>query len=97
MDAYDGFGLKGQLIYSHKDDTGKYHSFGGSPAVRLDSGINIWMKHGIVHNEDGPAITFQNGDELWIQGGYLHRNDGPALVTKNESKWYTSGKFKKRR
>lgn len=95
MTFYDDHGLSGECVYTTFDEDGNYHSYNGQSAIKLKSGTRIWMKNGIIHNEDAPAITLPNGDELWVQDGHLHRIGGPALVSKMGERYAEKGKMKK--
>lgn len=40
-------------------------------------GTQLWVKNGILHNENGPAVIRANGDRGWYLNGKLYRVAGP--------------------
>lgn len=55
--------------------------------------IEVWIKNGEYHREDGPAIK-RYRSYRWFINGKLHREDGPAVIYRDGSEeWYLHGKL----
>jgi hypothetical protein len=66
------------------DEDGKYHSYDDNPAIiYMDTNINIWMNHGVIHRDDfKPAVIF-NEVHMFYKNGLLHNKIGMESITVN--------------
>lgn len=59
---------------------GLLHSINGKPA-KIKNGNKFWLKHGLLHREDGPAIEWANGLlEWWNEGTYICESRGNTRI-----------------
>lgn len=55
-------------------------------------GTEFWVKHGLIHREDGPAVIYITGTRYWCRYGKYHRTDGPAIEYNYGSEfWFING------
>lgn len=60
----------------------------------LAGNIQIYIRDGKKHRENGPAEVHPNGYKAWFKNGLRHRDNLPAIVHPNGVKdFYINGKF----
>jgi hypothetical protein len=67
--------------------------WGVSDGCHRQNGDVIYIRHGLLHREEGPAVEQADGTKQWHRDGKLYREDGPAVERASGTKeWWRDGK-----
>ena len=74
------------------DEDEKYHSYDDNPAIiYMDTNINIWMNHGVIHRDDfKPAVIF-NEVHMFYKNGLLHNKIRSNAISNISNSFYWNG------
>ena len=81
----------GRFIYT-VDENGEYHSYNDKPAINYYDNGYVYMKHGVLHRDNGLTVKIDKWIEYYKEG-VLHNMHGSAMRNTNNgySEYYING------
>jgi hypothetical protein len=74
------------------DEDGKYHSYDDNPAIiYMDTNINIWMNHGVIHRDDFKPAVICEKIKMFYNNGLLHNKLVNNCISNISNSFYWNG------